>query len=60
MSTPVICASIDFFPPVDAFKKHDKMRLQRAPLALFPVFHSGFHKISFENGKRKLLLNCVK
>jgi hypothetical protein len=42
MSTPVICASVDFFPPVDAFKKHAKMRLQRATSRIAPCFPQRF------------------
>jgi len=55
MSTPVICASADFFPPACALKNQDKMRLPAASYALVLVFHSGFHRIVSTIGKRMYL-----
>jgi hypothetical protein len=59
MSTPVICASADFFPRASAIKNQDKMRLPGVPAAPVLVFHSSFHKTASPNGKRTFLVRCV-
>jgi len=50
MSTPVICAIEDFFPQIPAVKSPVKMRLKNAALAVFLVFHKGFHRNGGTNG----------